>query len=119
MDKDWAQHVAKNAGEKTTNEANEAGRWAGAEAQALLDRGKSLGQDVANRASETGRQAMDRAGEFIEGVAPQAREMASNLYEQGSRTGDYVRQYTTQQPVAALLIAGAIGYALGYLVHRH
>jgi ElaB/YqjD/DUF883 family membrane-anchored ribosome-binding protein len=115
MDKDWAQQVAKNAGENTAKEANEAGRRAGAEAQAMLDQGKSIAQDVANRASETGRQAMDRAGEFIEGVAPQAREVASNLYEQGSQTGQYVRQYTSQQPVTALLIAGAIGYALGYL----
>ena len=62
---------------------------------------------------------MDRAGEFIEGVAPQAREVAGNLYEQGSQTGEYVRQYTAQQPVAALLVAGAIGFALGYLVLRH
>jgi len=119
MDKEWAQQVAKNFSEKTANEANEAGGRAGAEAQALLDQGKSIAQDVANRASETGRQAMDRAGEFIEGVAPRAREMASNLDEQGSHTGEYVSHYTAQQPVAALLIAGAIGYALGYLVHRH
>ena len=48
--------------------------------------GKSIAQGAANRASETGRQAMDRAGEFIEGVAPRARETASNLYEQGSQT---------------------------------
>ena len=73
---------------------------------------------TANRASETGRQAMDRAGEFIEGVAPQAREVAGNLYEQGSQTGEYVRQYTAQQPLTALLIAGALGYALGHLIHR-
>ena len=55
MDKEWAQQVAKNAGEKTAKEANEAGRRAGAETQAVLDQGKSIAQDVANRASETGR----------------------------------------------------------------
>jgi ElaB/YqjD/DUF883 family membrane-anchored ribosome-binding protein len=118
MGKEWAQQVPKNTGENTAKEANEAGRRGGAEAQHILDQGKSIAQDVANRASETARQATDRAGEFIEGVAPQAREMASNLYEQGSQAGEYVRQYTAQQPLPALLIAGAIGYALGYLVHR-
>ena len=118
MGKEWAQQLPKNTGENTAKEANEAGRRAGAEAQHILDQGKSIAQDVANRASETARQATDRAGEFIEGVAPQAREMASNLYEQGSQTGEYVRQYTAQQPLPALLIAVAIGYALGYLVHR-
>src|SRR5215472_7115070 len=30
MDKDWAQQAAKNAGENTVKEANEAGRRAGA-----------------------------------------------------------------------------------------
>jgi hypothetical protein len=40
---------------------------------------------------------MGRAGEFIEGVAPQARQVA-------------------QDPLAAILVAGVIGFALGYLV---
>ena len=75
-------------------------------------------QDVANRASDTGRQFIGQAGEFIEGLTPQAKQMASDLYEQGSQTGEYVRQYASQQPLTALLIAGAIGYALGYLTHR-
>ena len=81
------------------------------------DQAKAAVQDLANRASETGRQAMDRAGEFIEGAAPQASQVASNLYDQGSRSGEYVRQYAAEQPLAAMLIAGAIGYALGYLIH--
>jgi hypothetical protein len=46
----------------------------------------------------------------------QARQAASNLYDQGSRSGEYVRQYAAQEPFTALLIAGAIGFALGYLV---
>ena len=52
-----------------------------------------MAQDLANHAAETGRQAVSRAGE-------------------------YIRQYAAQQPVTALLIAGAIGYALAYLIHR-
>ena len=75
-------------------------------------------QDLAHRASETGRQAMDQAGKVIGGVAPQAKQVASNLYDQGSRSGEYIRQSVAQQPLTALLIAGAIGYALAYLVHR-
>jgi hypothetical protein len=35
-----------------------------------------------------------------------------------SRAGEYIRQYAAQQPVTALLIAGAIEYALAYLIHR-
>jgi hypothetical protein len=75
-------------------------------------------QDQANRVSEIGGQAMRRAGEFVHGVAPQAKKVASNLYDQGSQSGEYLRRYTFQQPIAALLIAGAIGYSLAYLIHR-
>jgi len=62
------------------------------------------------------------AGEVIQGVAPrageQAKQAASNLYDQGSRAGEQIRQYVEQQPPTALLIAGAIGYALAYMIHR-
>jgi ElaB/YqjD/DUF883 family membrane-anchored ribosome-binding protein len=118
MDKEWAQEVAKDAAEKARKGANEAVQRAETDLQSTLDQGKSMVQDLANRASETGRQAMGRAGEFIEGVAPQAKEVASNLYDQGSRSGEYLRQYVAQQPLTALLIAGAIGYTLAYLIHR-
>ena len=74
----------------------------------------SAGQ--ASRHLVGGRQAMDRAGEFIEGVAPQAKQVASNLYDQGSRSGAYVRQYAAQEPFTVMLVAGAIGFALGYLI---
>jgi hypothetical protein len=77
--------------------------------QPAFDQGKAVVQDLANQASEIGRQAVDRAGEFVEGVAPQARQAASNLYEQGARSGAYVREYAAQEPVVAMLIAGVIG----------
>jgi ElaB/YqjD/DUF883 family membrane-anchored ribosome-binding protein len=81
-----------------------------------------MAQDLARQASGFGRQAMDRAGEMIQGVAPrageQAKQAASDLYDQGSRAGEQVRQYVVQQPLAALLIAGAIGYAVAYMIHR-
>jgi ElaB/YqjD/DUF883 family membrane-anchored ribosome-binding protein len=59
---------------------------------------------------------MDRADTVIENVAPQAREVASDLYNRGARSGEYVRKYFTQEPLAAMLIAGVIGFALGYLI---
>jgi len=58
---------------------------------------------------------VDRAGEFVEGVAPQARQAASNLYEQGARSGAYVCEYAAQEPFVAMFIAGVIGFALDYL----
>jgi len=75
-------------------------------------------QDLANQATEAGGQAADQTGELLQNVAPQAKEAASTLYKQASQSGEYVRQYAAEQPVAALLIAAAIGYGLGYLVYR-
>ena len=118
MDKEWAQEVAKDAAENGRKAANEAGQRAETDLQSTLDQGKSMVQDLANRASETGRQAMDRAGEYIQGVVPQAKKVATNLYDQGSQSGEYLRRFVAQQPLTALLIAGAIGYTLAYLIHR-
>jgi ElaB/YqjD/DUF883 family membrane-anchored ribosome-binding protein len=116
MDQTRAREIAKDAAEQAGKAANEITQRADAEVQPALDQGKSAIQDLASRASEAGSQAMGRAGEFIEGVAPQAKQMASNLYDQGSRSGEYVRQYAAQDPLAAMLVAGVIGFTLGYLV---
>jgi ElaB/YqjD/DUF883 family membrane-anchored ribosome-binding protein len=119
MDQPRARGIAKDGAEQAGKTVNEAAERVGEQVESTLDQGKAVVEDLANRASETGRQAVNRAGEFIEGVAPQAKQVASNLYEQGSQSGEFVRQAVAQQPVTALLIAGAIGYALGYLMHRH
>ena len=71
---------------------------------------------LADQASEAGRQAIGQASEYIENVAPQAKQVASNLYDQSARSGQYVRQYAEQEPLTAMLVAGAIGFALGYLI---
>ena len=118
MDQPRAKETARDAAEQVGKAANEAVQRVGAQVQPALDQGKSMVQDLANQASEAGKQAVGRAGELLQNVAPQAKEVASNLYERGSQSGEYVRQYAVEQPLTALLIAGAIGYGLGYLIHR-
>jgi ElaB/YqjD/DUF883 family membrane-anchored ribosome-binding protein len=97
--------------------------------QGRLDQGKEMMQDaqasaatLARQATEAGRQAMAQAGELVQGTAReagnQASQAATNLYQQGSRAGDFISQYAAEQPVTALLVAGAIGYGLAYLIHR-
>jgi ElaB/YqjD/DUF883 family membrane-anchored ribosome-binding protein len=122
MDQQRAEDIASEAAEMAGKTAGDAVSRAGAAVQSTLDQGRSMAQDWARQASEAGKQAMGRAGEVIQGVAPraadQAKEMASNLYGQGSRAGETVRQYVVQQPLTALLLAAAAGYALAYLIHR-
>ena len=116
MDQSKPWETAKDAAQQAGAAANETVQRVGAQVQPALDQSKAAVQDLANRASAAGRQAVDQAGEFVEGVAPQVRQVASNLYDQGSRSREYVRQYATEQPLTALLIAGLVGFALGYLV---
>jgi ElaB/YqjD/DUF883 family membrane-anchored ribosome-binding protein len=116
MDQSKPREPAKNAAEQASQTANDAVQRIGEQVQPALDRGKAAVQDLANQASEAGRQVADRAGELIESATSQVRQAGSNLYDQGSRSGEYVRQYATEQPVTALLLAGVIGFTLGYLV---
>ena len=129
MDQQRIQDAAAGTAEKVGTMASDAAQRASASMQGRLDQGKAMIQDVqagattlARQASEAGKQAMAQAGEVIQGAAReagnQATQAANSLYQQGSRAGDFVSRYAAEQPVTALLIAGAIGYGLAYLIHR-
>jgi ElaB/YqjD/DUF883 family membrane-anchored ribosome-binding protein len=118
MDQTRAREIAKEAGAQAGKTINDAEQRAEAAVRPALDQGKAGVQDLANRASAAGTQTAGQVSEFIEEVAPQARQVAGNLYDQGARAGENVRQYAAQQPLTAMLIAGGIGFALGYLIHR-
>ncbi len=118
---DRAAKTAQNAGSM----AGEAAKQASASMQGTLDQGKAMIQDaqasaagLARQASEAGSQAMAQAGQVAREAGNQATQAATNLYQQSSRAGDFITQYAAEQPVTALLVAGAIGYGLAYLIHR-
>jgi hypothetical protein len=66
-------------------------------------------------ATEAGGRVRDAAIE----TAKQVGDAAATTYRQGARAGEYVSQNTAEQPLLALLIAGAIGYGIAYLIHAH
>jgi hypothetical protein len=74
--------------------------------------------DLAGRA----RSAAVEAVNTIQGAAIETgkhvRDAAAETYRQGARAGEYVNRNTAEQPMLALLIAGAIGYAIAYMIHR-
>ena len=74
--------------------------------------------DLAHKASAAGAQAVDTIQGAARDVGNQASRSASAVYEQGARAGGSVTRYTSEQPLTALLIAAAIGYAIAYLIHR-
>jgi ElaB/YqjD/DUF883 family membrane-anchored ribosome-binding protein len=129
MDEQRIQDRVSETTEKVGTMASDAAKQAGVAMQGKLDKGKAMIQDaqtsaatLARQASEAGRQAVAQAGELVQGAARQASnqatQAATNLYQQGSRAGDFISQYVAEQPVTALLVAGAIGYGLAYLIHR-
>jgi len=104
--------------------------------QGKLDQGKGIFQDLQAGAGEAidkatalvrdmstaGGQAVAQAGDVVQGVTrevrSQAGQAAATAYQQGTRAGGYLSRYAAEQPLTALLIAGALGYGLSYLIHR-
>jgi ElaB/YqjD/DUF883 family membrane-anchored ribosome-binding protein len=86
-----------------------------ASAGAAIDKAAGLARDASR--------AVVRASDAIQGVARevgnQVDQAATTAYQQGARAGGYVSRYTAEQPLTALLIAGAIGYGVAYLIHRN
>lgn len=85
-------------------------REAQGEAQNVYGQVKDKARDIADRAGDVASDAYDRAG-----------DIAGEAYE---RSGSYLRDgraavgaRVEENPLVALLIAGAVGYGLALLVH--
>ena len=74
--------------------------------------------DVAGRAQT----AAIEAGNTVHGAAveagKQAGAAASEVYRQGVRATEVMSRNTAEQPLLALLIAGAVGYGIAYMIHH-
>jgi hypothetical protein len=68
------------------------------------------------------RSAAVEAANTIQGAAietgKQVSDAAAKTYQHGARAGEYVSRNTAEQPLLALLIAGAVGYGIAYMIHR-
>jgi len=68
------------------------------------------------------RSAAATAGETAQDLVHRARDQATaavdTVHQQGRRASQYLSRNTEQNPLSALLIAGAVGYGLAYLMHR-
>jgi ElaB/YqjD/DUF883 family membrane-anchored ribosome-binding protein len=68
---------------------------------------RAVGDALASTAGELGEQAQDAA-----------RRIGDRTAATTKATGEYLSRSAGANPLTALLVAGAVGYALGYLVHR-
>lgn len=78
-------------------------------------------RNMVRNLGEQARSAIGDPGATAQDLARRAREQASTagdvIYQQGSRAGEYLSRNINEYPFAALLIAGAVGYGLAYLIH--
>jgi hypothetical protein len=73
--------------------------------------------DVAGKAQTAATEGGGRVREAAVETAKQVGDAAATTYRQGVRAGEYVSQNTAEQPLPALLIAGAFGYGIAYMIH--
>jgi hypothetical protein len=90
-----------------------------------MDDNKKIGEQVSsvgNAAKEgiasAAQTAAAQAGSTIQAAATEAsKQLGDAGAKAGAQAADYVSRKTAEQPLLALLVAGAIGYALAYIIH--
>ncbi len=102
--KQAADTLARQAGSTIQNARERAKRVVEA-ASPIADKATSTIDDV----SKSAREALDKA-------APQAKQMADDLYSRGEQASRQAVEMTRENPLVALLLAGAVGFMVGYLV---
>jgi len=78
-----------------------------------LEQAKTIARNVGEQARSMASTATDTAQD----LARRAREQTDTLYQQGTQASEYLARNVNEYPLTALLVAGAIGYGLGYLIH--
>jgi len=73
--------------------------------------------DLAGKAQTAATEAGATVREAAIETAKQVGDAATKTYRQGLRAGEYVSQNTAEQPWPALLIAGAIGFGVAYMIY--
>jgi len=83
----------------------------GASGGGTINQAVSAAGDMTDQARSMAADAGSRAHDF-------ARRAGGSLYDQGARAGGYLTRGVDEYPFTALLVAGAIGYGLAYLIHN-
>jgi ElaB/YqjD/DUF883 family membrane-anchored ribosome-binding protein len=108
------------AGAMSGNPAN-AGRPAATDSSAGSGGSEGIGETI-REASADAREAVGKAGASAAAMARTAGDRLSRAggqaYRQGAQAGEAVGDMVKADPLPALLVAGAVGFALGLLFGR-
>jgi ElaB/YqjD/DUF883 family membrane-anchored ribosome-binding protein len=77
----------------------------------------SVGNAVKEGIASAAAQAQTAAAQAGSTIQDAATEVSKQVGDAGAKAADYVSRSTAEQPLLALLIAGAIGYGIAYLIH--
>ena len=117
LTREQAIDVARHVGTTALEEGRQQAQKVGAMASDTMEQAQGMARDVGEQA----RAAAADAGATAQDLARRAREQAAAasdvLYEQGKRAGEYLTENVNEYPLTALLIAGAIGYGIAFLIH--
>ena len=117
---DDASKLAQKASDRidtASEQAKEMAQRAAQKTSERIDTASDQAKDMAQRAAHTARETGEAAWDVAQRAQAQAREVASEAYAQGERTARALARRVEEQPLVALMIAGAVGYAMAYLVH--
>ena len=106
---EWATQIAGTAEEKARDAADKAAARTEQAAVGVVEKARHS----TGRASEWG----DHAPETIADMARVAGDATQRVSKQANLLAADIGRRTQEQPLAALLVAGALGYTLAYLLH--
>jgi ElaB/YqjD/DUF883 family membrane-anchored ribosome-binding protein len=105
-----SENMASTGSDDTTG--NRGGQDGGS-GEGTLEQAKTMARNVGEQA----RNIANTASSTAQDLARRAREQTDTMYQQGTQASEYLARNVNEYPLTALLVAGAIGYGLGYLIH--
>src|SRR5205085_7196117 len=106
---------AKGALDQSSGNTHEPHREAGD----MLAKAKNAGSDAVEHAKAAAGEALASVAENLgEHASDRAAATAEALLRQTRRASDRLSHYAAANPLTALLVAGAVGYGFGYLLHH-
>ena len=118
MTSDDAKDAAKDIGARANDGVDRARGTLGDAAATASDRASDAAGTVSDAASDAYDRVRERAadlGNKIPGSASDAVEAGKRAY---AKSNDQLAQQIGRQPIEALLLAGAIGYLVGWAANR-
>ena len=111
MTADDLRDTAKDTGERVRDTAGQAGGESAAVGSSLADKASEVAAQVKDAVGA----ALDKARDQMPGSASDAVDAGKRAYSQG---GENLGLRVARQPLEALLLAGAIGYLVGWATNR-